>query len=118
VVHGGLGGEEGRDEFAHAFPDELFFVDDAGLHPLEADGIGFADEAEEFPEIPAQEIEQRVGRGDVAVLNHIATRVHGEVVFERREVDEAHVVVAIILLSAFGSTLFCANGSEIYLRLL
>lgn len=45
VVHGGLGGKEGRDQFAHAFPDGLFFVDDAGLHPFEADGVGFAYEA-------------------------------------------------------------------------
>ena len=81
-MHRGLGGDEGRDEFAHAFPDGLFFVDDAGLHPLEADGIGFTDEAEEFPEVPAREIKQRIGRGDVAVLDDVATREDREIVFQ------------------------------------
>ena len=95
VVHGRLGGEEGRDQLAHAFPDGRFFVDDAGLHPLEADGVGFADEAEEFPEIPAREIEQRIGRGDVAIFDDVAAWIYGEVVFERGKIDEAHVVIAV-----------------------
>lgn len=95
VVHGGLGGEERRDQLAHAFPDGLFFVDDAGLHPLEADGIGFADEAEEFAEVPAREIEQGIGRRDVAIFDDIATRINGKVVFERGEIDEADVVIAV-----------------------
>ncbi len=95
VVHRGPRGEEGRDQLAHTFPNGLFFVDDAGLHPFEADGIGFADEAEKFPEIPAREIEQRIGRSDIAVLDHIAARVDGEVVFERGEINETDIVIAV-----------------------